>query len=114
MLHDVGTFPFSHTIELAYINHWKEQQRIKPTKTVANHETLGTHIILNTDFEGGITKILKEEGIDPHELATVISGRSKSIIANQLMHSDVDADRMDYLLRDAHFTGVKLGLYDID
>lgn len=114
MLHDVGTFPFSHTIELAYINHAKEQQRIKPNKYVANHETLGMQIILNTDFEGGITKILKEEGIDPQELATIVSGKSKNILANQLMHSDVDADRMDYLLRDAYFTGVKLGLYDID
>ncbi|MEK6556540.1 MAG: HD domain-containing protein [Bdellovibrionota bacterium] len=114
MLHDVGTFPFSHTIELAYINHWKEQQRSKSNKSEANHEVLGQHIILNTDFEGGITKILKEEGIDPVELSTVISGRSKNVLSNQLMHSDVDADRMDYLLRDAHFTGIKLGVYDID
>lgn len=114
MLHDIGTFPFSHTIELAYINHSKEQQKLKAGKPSANHEILGHHIILNTDFEDGITKILKEEGIDPAELATIIGGNSKQVIANQLMHSDVDADRMDYLLRDAYFTGVKLGLYDID
>lgn len=114
MLHDIGTLPFSHTIELAYINHWKEQQRHKPSKRVANHEVLGSHIILNTDFEGGITRILKEEGIDPVELSKVIAGESNSPVANQLMHSDIDADRMDYLLRDAYFTGVKLGLYDID
>jgi uncharacterized protein len=114
MLHDIGTLPFSHTIELAYINHYKEQQRAKAPKYNANHEVLGEHIILNTDFEGGITRILKEEGIDPQELGLIISGRSKSLVANQLMHSDIDADRMDYLLRDAYFTGVKLGLYDID
>src|SRR5690606_10180390 len=114
MLHDIGTFPFSHTIELAYINYWKDQQRVKPPKYAANHEILGAHIILNTDFEGGLTRILREEGIDPHELSQVIAGKSKSILANQLMHSDIDADRMDYLLRDAYFTGVKLGLYDID
>lgn len=115
MLHDIGTFPFSHTIELAYINHWREQQREKSrAKYVANHEVLGTHIILNTDFDGGITKILKEEGIDPTELSQIIAGESSNNVANQLMHSDVDADRMDYLLRDAYFTGIKLGLYDID
>ena len=114
MLHDIGTMPFSHTIELAYINHWKEQQRLKTPKYVASHETLGSHIILNTDFDGGITRILKEEGIDPHMLSKIIAGQSDSLVANQLMHSDIDADRMDYLLRDAYFTGVKLGLYDID
>ncbi len=114
MLHDIGTLPFSHTIELAYINHYREQQRVKTPKYFANHETLGSHLILNTDFEGGITRILIEEGIDPVSLAAIIAGRSKNLIANQLMHSDVDADRMDYLLRDAYFTGVKLGVYDID
>ncbi len=114
MLHDIGTLPFSHTIELAYINHHREQVRSRPPKYIANHEVLGEHIILNTDFEGGITRILKEEGIDPEMLGQIIAGKSKSLVANQLMHSDIDADRMDYLLRDAYFTGVKLGLYDID
>jgi len=115
MLHDVGTFPFSHTVEMAYINHWREQLREKgKAKYEANHETLGSHIIQNTDFDGGITKILKEEGIDPTELSQIIAGESPNLVANQLMHSDVDADRMDYLLRDAYFTGIKLGLYDID
>lgn len=114
MLHDIGTFPFSHTIELAYINHWRERAKNSKQKYKADHEILGSHILLNTDFDGGITRILKEEGIDPIELSKIISGNSTNIIANQLMHSDVDADRMDYLLRDAYFTGVKLGVYDID
>ncbi len=114
MLHDIGTFPFSHSIEMAYINFWRHQAHVGKPKYVANHETLGSHIILNTDFEGGITRILKEEGIDPEELARIIAGRSENLLANQLMHADVDADRMDYLIRDAHHTGVKLGLFDLD
>jgi len=114
MLHDIGTFPFSHTIELAYINHWRHQSQVGKTKYQANHEVLGQHIILNTDFEGGLTRILKEEGIDPVELSKIIAGQSENLLANQLMHSDVDADRMDYLMRDAHHTGIKLGLYDMD
>jgi HD superfamily phosphohydrolase len=114
MLHDIGTFPFSHSIELAYINHWRHAQQLGRPKYKANHEVLGSEIIKNTDFEGGLTRILKEEGIDPEELSKVIAGKSSSLLANQLMHSDVDADRMDYLLRDAHHTGIKLGLYDQD
>lgn len=112
MLHDIGTMPFSHTIELAYINHWRKQQNHKKTKYKATHENLGKYIIMNTDFEGGITKILKEEGIDPEFLSQVIEGKSNNLLANQLMHSDIDADRMDYLMRDALHTGVKLGIYD--
>ncbi|OFZ11414.1 MAG: hypothetical protein A2Z20_04865 [Bdellovibrionales bacterium RBG_16_40_8] len=114
MLHDIGTLPFSHTIELAYTHHYREQKRHKAPKYIASHEILGSHIILNTDFSGGITQILKEEGIDPIKLAHIIGGKSENLVANQLMHSDIDADRMDYLLRDAYFTGVKLGLYDLD
>ncbi|MBX7231860.1 MAG: HD domain-containing protein [Bdellovibrionales bacterium] len=115
MLHDLGTFPFSHSIELAYINHWRRQKSHgRPTKYNANHETLGSHLILSTRFPGGITQILEEEGIDPLELSKIVAGKSKSLLANQLMHSDVDADRMDYLIRDAHHTGIKLGVYDLD
>ena len=114
MLHDIGTFPFSHSVELAYINFWRNQAQVTKPKHVANHEVLGSHIILNTDFDGGITRILKEEGIDPLELSRVIAGESDNPLANQLMHADVDADRMDYLIRDAHHTGVKIGLFDLD
>lgn len=114
MLHDVGTFPFSHSIELAYINYWRHQQAAGRTKYTANHEVLGSHLIRNTDFDGGITRILMEEGINPNELSQIIAGKSNHLLANQLMHSDVDADRMDYLIRDAQHTGIKLGVYDMD
>jgi HD superfamily phosphohydrolase len=114
MLHDIGTFPFSHSVEMAYINHWRNQSHMGKPKYHANHEVLGSHIIRNTDFDGGITRILHEEGIDPEELSQIIAGKSDNLLANQLMHADVDADRMDYLLRDAFHTGVKIGLFDLD
>jgi len=114
LLHDIGTFPFSHTIELAYINHWKRQRDHGFQLPMANHERLGSHIIQNTDFPGGITPILREGGIDPRDLSETIGGNSPLVLANQLLHSDIDADRMDYLLRDAHHTGVKYGVYDLD
>ncbi len=114
MLHDIGTFPFSHSVEMAYINHWRNQSQVQKPKYTSNHEVLGSHIILNTDFDGGITRILKDEGIDPVELSQIIAGKSQNLLANQLMHADVDADRMDYLIRDANHTGVKIGLFDLD
>lgn len=114
MLHDIGTFPFSHTTEIAYVAHWRLQTRMNNPKYVANHENLGRRIIQNTHFNGGLTQILKEEGIDPTELSNIIAGNSSRLVANQLMHSDIDADRMDYLTRDAHHTGVKIGIFDMD
>lgn len=114
MMHDIGTFPFSHSIEMGYINFWRAQSQLTKPKYQANHEVLGSHLILNTDFDGGMTRILKEEGIDPVELSQIIAGRSENLLANQLLHADVDADRMDYLIRDAQHTGVKIGLYDMD
>lgn len=114
LLHDIGTFPLSHTTELAYIRHWKKRKQNGYKGIDHNHETLGSHVICNTDFKGGLTRVLKEGGIDPLELSNIIKGTSKNTLANQLVHSDVDADRMDYLLRDAYHTGVRLGIYDID
>ena len=114
LLHDIGTFPFSHAIEYAYIRHGNDRRRsTDPLKNLPNsHEHLGSFIIKNTDFEGGITRILNQYGFDVRMISKIIKGDSPHLIANQLMHSDLDADRMDYLLRDAHYTGIKYGQFD--
>ncbi|MDZ4678338.1 MAG: HD domain-containing protein [Oligoflexia bacterium] len=114
MLHDIGTFPFSHSIEAGYIKYNRKQIALGKKITPANHEELGRHIITNTDFASGITHILKADGFDPNEIAQIINGHSDDPLANQLIHSDIDADRMDYLLRDSHYTGVKYGVFDVD
>ena len=116
LMHDIGTFPFSHTVEYGYIRHGTDDRRPrKRTKDlVNNHEHLGAFIIKNTRYEGGITEILEKAGFDPQMISKIIKGDSPYAIANQLMHSDLDADRMDYLLRDSYYTGIKYGLYDRD
>ena len=116
LMHDIGTFPFSHTVEYGYIRHGNDERR-KPTdaKTlVNNHEHLGAFIIKNTRYEGGITRILEKYGFDVQMISKIIKGESPHVVANQLMHSDLDADRMDYLMRDAHYTGIKYGQFDRD
>jgi HD superfamily phosphohydrolase len=121
MLHDLGTFPFSHAVENAYIAHGntsRAERKMKGGKTKApkelvnNHEHLGAFIIKNTSFKGGLTEILEEYGFDVQMISKIIKGESPYLIANQLMHSDLDADRMDYLLRDGHYTGMKYGQFD--
>lgn len=121
LLHDLGTFPFSHSVEHAYMRHGnvsRTERKAKGGKTkvakelVNNHEHLGAFIIKNTRYKGGITAILEEYGLDELMISKIIKGESPYLIANQLMHSDLDADRMDYLLRDAHYTGMKYGQFD--
>jgi HD superfamily phosphohydrolase len=124
LLHDIGTFPFSHAVEYAYIRHGNDarspsldrktgtrKKRVK--RDLPNsHEHLGSFIIKNTRFEGGLTRILEHYGFDVQTISDIIKGESPYLFANQLMHSDLDADRMDYLMRDAHYTGIKYGMFD--
>ncbi len=116
LLHDIGTFPFSHAIEYAYIRHGHDDRRpAGRQKNLPNsHEHLGSFIIKNTAYEGGITQILEKYGFDVQLISRIIKGESPYLIANQLMHSDLDADRMDYLIRDAHYTGIRYGQFDRD
>ena len=116
LLHDIGTFPFSHTVEYGYIRHGNDDRRHpKRSKPLSNnHEHLGAFIIKNTRYEGGITQILENYGFDVQMISKIIKGESPYMIANQLMHSDLDADRMDYLLRDSYYTGIKYGQFDRD
>ena len=113
LLHDIGTYPFSHAVENAYLRTGQASQRPAAKKALPNsHEHLGSFIIKNTAFKGGITRILNEYGFDEAYLSKIIKGESPSLLANQLMHSELDADRMDYLIRDAHYTGIKYGQFD--
>ena len=119
LLHDIGTFPFSHAIEYSYIRHGnpkgKKKESSRNLKDLPNsHEHLGSFIIKNTRFEGGLTQILEEYGFDVGLISKIIKGDSPYLVANQLMHSDLDADRMDYLIRDSHYTGIKYGQFDRD
>ena len=114
LMHDMGTFVFSHTTESSYIE-YGETTRAKGGKGLPDdHENLGSYIIKNTDYEGGITYILKKYGISPQRISDLVKGVDESILANQILHSEVDCDRMDYLLRDAHYTGLSYGSYDRD
>jgi HD superfamily phosphohydrolase len=119
LLHDIGTFPFSHAIDNAYIRHGNDGRRTRDTKKGKgpkdlpnSHEHLGSFIIKNTNYEGGLTQILEHYGFDVQMISKIIKGDSPRLVANQLMHSDLDCDRMDYLMRDAYYTGIKYGQFD--
>jgi len=114
LMHDLGTFPFSHTTEGAYIKFGETTNTKAGKGHKDDHENLGSFVIKNTDFESGITRILEENGHDAKNISDLVKGTSQSILANQILHAEVDCDRMDYLLRDAHYTGLEYGTYDRD
>lgn len=110
LLHDIGHGPFSHTFESIYKHYTREY----------DHMRLGQKIILGeidlTDGNGGgrIPEILDNYGMDPREVAELILGRGKKRYLGQALHGDVDVDQIDYLIRDAHYTGVAHGIIDME
>ncbi len=67
------------------------------------------HEVSNLLKTGLIAETLGDEGISPAEVCSVISGRHR--LAG-IIHGSLDVDRMDYLMRDAHYTGVPYGTVD--
>jgi len=123
LLHDIGHAPFSHTLENYIIE-----------KTGKNHMEIGNEIIkgkldiVGKDFmeRKRIDEILNESGIDVSTITNIIYSKhnypqttlfqeekDEKFYLKNIISGDLDADQLDYLMRDSHYTGVGYGVIDL-
>ena len=91
LLHDIGHGPFSHALELSIVN--------------VHHENLSVLFMekLNDEFNGQLSLAIK-----------IFNGTYSKFFLHELVSSQLDMDRMDYLIRDSYFTGVAEGVIGYD
>jgi hypothetical protein len=127
LLHDVGHPPLSHTTESALptVGSLGVAGHARPADEQATHEDLTVALILDDDLGAVIDATYRHHALDRRLVAATIvpavtadpaafrvGGADARPLLHQVISSELDVDRMDYLLRDAYFAGVGYGTFD--
>jgi HD superfamily phosphohydrolase len=100
LLHDLGHGPFSHLFEEAL-------------PEAPRHEEWTTRMVMDPSTE--VHRVLAESdpGL-PSRVSELVHGRHRLTFLAHTVSGTFDVDRCDYLLRDAHATGARYGMFDLD
>lgn len=133
LLHDIGHAPLSHTTEIVMPS--LEELKIpseflsekdKGSNRRATHEDYTIKSIADSSFSESFKRMEETYGVRRKYIADLIRGKTNEPnyftiaginyfpLLHQLVSSELDCDRMDYLLRDSYFCGVSYGGYDLD
>ena len=132
LLHDLGHGPFSHTLEkVIHDRTGKDHMEITKDIITGNYD-------MATDLGAGnsatVPEVLEKHGLNPKEVADLVCTQKPSLHPQQekltiqdgqsyfpsktylyqIIHSALDADQLDFLLRDSKYTGVAFGIIDLD
>ena len=122
LLHDVGHGPFSHSSEivmknLPYVKEELKKDIFSPDKP---HEMLSYYITNSDVFKEYLTMILttyKLPAVNIERIPDLIIGTMKEPeregYLGDIINGPFDADKLDYISRDAHFSGIKMS-YDLE
>jgi HD superfamily phosphohydrolase len=128
LLHDIGHAPLSHSTEsvMPMVSSLKLPAQFVNKERQATHEDYTIKSIIDSSFTNSFTGVKAEFGIDPKAIAELVIGETADSayftvnginyfpLMHQLVSSEMDCDRMDYLLRDSYFCGVSYGKFDLD
>lgn len=96
-LHDIGHGPFSHVIDFVL-------KRVKGQ----DHEELGQEIVQSV-----VPNEIESWGISKNTVVQLIRGKGGYRFLSKIINGPIDADKLDYVLRDAHHVGYKYS-FDLD
>ena len=108
LLHDVGHGPFSHVSEYLLDKYALDEDAGGRVREKI-HEKITVDIVCN---DPQINDILDDD--ERNFVIEMIQGKPTPDWHRDIVSSELDADKMDYLLRDSYFTGVKYGIYDLE
>jgi len=133
LFHDLGHAPLSHTTEAFMppvkaleLGRWQEGADDRR----ASHEDYTLKFLVDSELTRRIEeRITADTGVSPDDIAALVAGRTAAPedrerfivqgknwlpVLRQCVSSELDADRMDYLLRDSYYAGVPYGRYDLE
>jgi len=125
ILHDIAHGPFSHTTEelLEYTLEKKHDKKEKGHEWRAKDMILGRKYQLKEDkswiaerIKGGelheLSEVLDNIGVEAERIGSIVVNKGVEEYLGQIINSPIDVDRMDFVLRDAHYTGITHGIHD--